>query len=260
MIRKQEGRIGYVQFASFQSFNLFHAVFMRHGGASSPPWDSLNVGSTVGDDPDHVHENIRNIFSDFKRSPKSIHQVWQVHSASVAFANSPSIGETPQKADAIITSSPQVSLFMRFADCVPIMLYDPVQHAIGIGHAGWLGTVRNAGAALTRAMVEKFGSRPADLLAGLGPSIGPDHYTVGEEVVDQIMSAFKVGGEAHIKRIDGSYHLDLWTANRDLLEREGVSQIEVAEICTACHLEDWFSHRAESGRTGRFGAMIALGA
>jgi hypothetical protein len=74
------------------------------------------------------------------------------------------------------------------------------------------------------------------------------------------MRAFKVGGEAHIKHIDGSYHLDLWTANRDLLEREGVSQIEVAEICTACHLEDWFSHRAESGRTGRFGAMIALGA
>ncbi len=260
MIRKQEGRIDYAQFASYQSLNLFHAVFMRRGGESSPPWNSLNVGSTVGDDPDHVHENIRKLFSILNRSPESVHQVWQVHSASVAMATSPSFGEVPHKADGIITSSPLVTLFMRFADCVPIMLYDPVQHAIGIGHAGWLGTVRKAGGALTQAMVEKFGSRPADLFAGLGPSIGPDHYAVGDEVVDQIIRAFKVGGEAHIRHVDGSNHLDLWTANRDILEREGISQIEVAEICTACHPDDWFSHRAEQGRTGRFGAMIALGA
>jgi hypothetical protein len=104
-----------------------------------------------------------------------------------------------------------------------------------------------------------YGSRPADIQAGIGPSIGPKHYQVGEEVVTAVRDHFG-GDDGLIRRdpADGSAYLDLWAANRLDLERAGVGQIEVAEICTAEHTDEFFSHRAEQGRTGRFGAVLCL--
>jgi len=107
-------------------------------------------------------------------------------------------------------------------------------------------------------MQAAYGSRPQDVQAGIGPSIGPDHYQVGEEVVMAIGQAFG-GVDGLIRRADdGSAYLDLWAANRLALERAGVEQIEIAGLCTATHISEFFSHRAEAGRTGRFGAVIAL--
>jgi hypothetical protein len=107
-------------------------------------------------------------------------------------------------------------------------------------------------------MVETFQSDPADIMAGLGPSIGPDHYTVGAEVVEQIEASFGRDASRHLDRRNGKTYLDLWSANRALLQEQGVVQIEVAQICTACNINDWYSHRGEEGKTGRFGAAIAV--
>jgi hypothetical protein len=96
------------------------------------------------------------------------------------------------------------------------------------------------------------------LQAAIGPSIGPDHYTVGADVVAHVRQAFGEDASVLLSTLDGGVHFDLWAANRMLLERAGVRQIEVAGLCTACHVDDWYSHRAEKGRTGRFGAMIGL--
>jgi YfiH family protein len=147
---------------------------------------------------------------------------------------------------------------MRFADCVPILLYDPLKRAVGIVHAGWEGTVKQIAAAAVRAMTANFGSRPADILAGIGPSIGPDHYEVGVDVIARVRSTFGEVAEGLLPQRGERHHFDLWAANQATLQQAGVGRVEVAGICTACHREDWYSHRAESGRTGRFGALIAI--
>jgi YfiH family protein len=147
---------------------------------------------------------------------------------------------------------------MRFADCVPLLLYDPHKAVVGIAHAGWLGTVRGASQAAAQTMIQAYGSDPADILAGIGPSIGVDHYEVGPEVVAQVEAAFGGEGRQLIETRGGRTYLDLWAANKIQLARVGVEQVEVAGLCTACHPDDWYSHRLEKGKTGRFGALIAL--
>lgn len=192
------------------------------------------------------------------RAADSLYEVWQVHSAEVVHVREPRGQEPLAQADGMITRNPQVTLLMRFADCVPIFLYDPDRQAVGLAHAGWMGTVRRTAAQAVRAMRDTFGTDPAALLAGLGPAIGPDHYAVGEDVVQAVRQTFGTQAEEVLISRNGQIHLDLWLANRRLLEAEGVESIEVAGQCTACHLEDWYSHRAESGKTGRFGALMAL--
>jgi hypothetical protein len=248
----------YYQFDIFPP-GVAQAVFTRQGGVSPEPWQSLNVGGTVGDAADRVHANRLRSFAALGRSLESMFDVWQVHSADVVIAAVPRPANEPhRKADIILTGNPAVTLYMRFADCVPVMLYDPVQGAVGLAHAGWLGTVRGALRVAVDAMQAEFGSRPGDIQAAIGPSIGPDHYEVGADVLEQVIAAFGDDAGSLIEFREGRSYLDLWTANRLQLQQAGIKRIEVAALCTACHSGDWFSHRAEKGKTGRFGALIAL--
>jgi YfiH family protein len=255
---RQHESLRFYQFETLAFPSVIHAIFTRHGGVSPDPWRSLNVGGTVGDDDGRVVENRRRSFRAFNRDIDSIYDVWQVHSAEVVQAVAPRGERSPIQADAIITDNPEVTLFMRFADCVPVMLYDPNRQAIGLVHAGWMGTVRHALLAAVEAMVEAYQCNPRDLVAGIGPSIGPDHYAVGSDVVSLVETAFGAGADQHLQIRDGRTHFDLWSANKDILESCGVRSIEVAGVCTACHVEDWYSHRRERGVTGRFGGLIAL--
>jgi len=239
--------------------NITQAVFTRQGGVSPHPWDSLNVGGSIGDDIRHVRENRIRSFKALGRVPESIHDVWQIHSADVVYADAPRPLDTEyQKADILLTDNPNVTLFMRFADCTPVFLYDPKKKIIGTVHSGWLGTVRDATGAAVRAMKERYSSNPADILAAIGPAIGPDHYEVGEDVITQVKVAFGADAESLLEAHGESVHFNLWKANQILLERAGVNEIEVAGICTTCYTDDWFSHRGERGKTGRFGALLAL--
>jgi hypothetical protein len=237
-------------------------VFTRRGGTSPSPWSTLNLGGTVGDDPSRVSVNRQLAFLALGRKVESVYDVWQVHSDVVIVADAPRQPHIPHRqADAILTQNSEVTLFMRFADCVPIFLYDPRHRAVGMVHAGWKGTVIKVAAQAVDSMVRQYRSNPAELVAGIGPSICPTHYEIGPEVVIQVQQAF--GSEA-IKLLfrgsksekNGKACFDLWGANRTILQQVGVEKVEVAEICTACNLEDWYSHRAERGKTGRFGALI----
>lgn len=253
----------YFTFDSLSAAGVAHAVFTRQGGVSPQPWGSLNLGGTVGDDLGRVAENRRRAFSALDRDPHSQYDVWQVHGRDVVCADAPRPAETPHlKADAILTDRAEVTLAMRFADCVPILLYDPTQRVVGLAHAGWQGTLRRVAQAAVQAMHERYGSHPADLLAGIGPSIGAHHYEVGPEVAAQVQQSFGQDAAGLLAPHSGSerhgVQLDLWAANRLVLEQAGVRSIEVAGLCTACSLEDWYSHRAEHGRTGRFGVLIGL--
>jgi YfiH family protein len=141
------------------------------------------------------------------------------------------------------------------------MLFDPVRKVIGMAHAGWQGTVKQIAAKTVCAMKENYGSDPKDMYAAIGPSIGPDHYEVGVDVVKKTEESFKDDTRKLLINENGSIHLNLWEANKLALEYIGVKNIYCAEICTACNTIDWFSHRGEkekNGKTGRFCAVLAM--
>lgn len=246
------------RFESLDLPGLTHALFTRRGGVSDGVWHSLNVGGTVGDDPEHVHENRARMLSAVGRQPGSVFDVWQIHSAEVLVAEGPRGDRPIEKADGILTDRPDVTLVMRFADCVPVLMFDPERPAIGLVHAGWKGTVHQVVSRAVRKMANAFGTRPEALFVGLGPAVAGHHYPVGPEVVEAVKGSLGPHAESVLASSNGQVTFDLWEANRRLLADEGVEYIEVSEICTVCHPEDWYSHRGEAGKTGRFGAVISL--
>jgi YfiH family protein len=250
----------YYRFAGWQG--VTHGIFTRHGGTSRAPFDSLNLGGNVGDDPKAVRQNHERMYAALGVDDAKACTVWQVHSADVVIANAPVPGRRwLAHADALMTDRAGVPLSMRFADCTPILYHDPVKGVIAIAHAGWRGTVQGIAATVVRAMVAAYGCNPADIRAGIGPAIGPQRYQVGEEVVDAVWAYFgTTDGLIRCDPSDGTSYLNLWAANQLDLERAGVpaAQIDVAGLCTAEHVDEFFSHRQEKGKTGRFGAVIAL--
>jgi hypothetical protein len=259
MLFFESGSIKYCKFPSLENYGLYHAVFTRHGGFSPTPWQSLNFGGSVGDDRQRVYKNRETALKTLQIKSDSVYDVFQVHSTIIVKTDRPlALNEEHIKADAIITNKPNVTLMMRFADCVPILLFDPKIRAIGIAHAGWIGTVDKIARKIVLAMVENFGTNPNDLIAAIGPSIGPDHYSVGNDVINRLNTSFGSKAKQVILNKNNKSYLDLWTANQIILSDVGVNKIEVSNICTACNLNDWYSHRNEHGKTGRFGIIIGI--
>lgn len=240
--------------------HLKHGIFTRHGGVSAAPWDSLNLGGTVGDEVLAVRRNHELMYTALGVNGSRAVTTWQVHSADVVVAIQPVRGRRwLAQADGIITDRPDMPLAMRYADCTPLLFHDPVQGVIGIAHAGWRGTVQGMAASMVRAIQQVYGSRPADMQVVIGPSISPECFQVGEEVVKAVYAYFgTLEGLMTRDPADGTAYVNLWEANRLDLQRAGVEQVEIAGICTVQRTDEFFSHRGEKGRTGRFGAVISL--
>ena len=256
---REKDALRYYTFESLDDEGVLQAAFTRHGGTSPAPWAELNLGSLVGDDASRVLENRRRVFQAIERPLESLYDVWQVHGTNVVCAEAPRPSTAlHQKADVILTDNPGVTLLMRFADCVPILYYDPIHRVVGLAHAGWQGTVRLVAEAAVKAMQAVYGSRPEDILVAIGPSIGMHHYEVGPDVIQEVENSFGSDASSLLPAQDGAVKFDLWAANRLVLEKAGIRCIDMANICTACHSKDWFSHRGEKGKTGRFGVVIGL--
>ncbi len=249
----------YYQFDSFDNAAIDHAIFTRKGGSSKGLYFSLNLGGTNGDDPVAVHANHEKLFKVFGRPYSSRFDVWQVHGKTIMFSEAP---RPPEKkhppADGIFTDKPDVTLIMRFADCVPLVFHDPVQKVVGIVHAGWQGTLLRIGAEAVQEIQKRYGSLASNLRVGLGPSICGKCYQVGEEVRKQFLKAWGGEAEQFFSTTPNGLFLDLWGANEWVLRQAGVSQIENSGFCTAEHLDEWYSYRKEKGITGRFAVVIAL--
>ncbi len=260
MRRIQHQSLVYYQFDSLAAHpQVTHGLFTRLGGHSRPPWDSLNTGHGVGDDLQAVDANHLLICRalGFESEAETV-SPYQVHGSRVAVVDGSHKGTVIEATDALITRSPGVLLLLRFADCTPIVFYDPIKQAVGLAHAGWRGTVLKTAQATAQAMIEAFGCRAGDIVAGIGPSIGPCCYEVGADVAHAVEASFPNRPDLLHARDNGHWHFDMWAANRCQLEEIGVGSIEMSNICTACRTDEWFSHRAERGQTGRFAATIAL--
>lgn len=256
----EAGALRYFQFEQLSKAPVTHAVFTRRGGVSQGAYAELNVGATVGDEREHVLENLDRCFAAANRPRNSLFDSWLVHGTAALVAGAPRPPEwgRPPQADIILTNKPEVTLFMRYADCVPIVYVDPVKRAVALAHAGWRGTIQRVAAKAVEEMAVHYGSLPKDLLIGIGPAICVDHYEVGPEVVAEVQNAFGGIAESLLPHHNGSVHFDLVAANRLVLEEAGVKTIEVSNECTFTNQQDWFSHRGSGGKTGRFGALLAL--
>jgi len=274
-LRRQVGHeLVTYQFENPAFAGIEHAVFTRLGGVSRGPLASLNVGRNVGDDPDAVVENLRRIYSHLGLTAGQVVTPWQVHSNRIAVVSGHDAGQIVRNTDGLVTATPGLALLLRFADCQPILLYDPERHALGLVHAGWRGVAQGAAIRAVEAMQASFGSRPDTLVAGLGPAIGPCCYVVGDEVAAAMGYALpdwrrvmhplppplaeqSVQGEE--PEGGTAWRFDLPAANAQQLAAVGVASIEQAGMCTACHSDEFYSHRASHGQTGRFAVVAMLG-
>jgi YfiH family protein len=226
-------------------------------------FNSLNMSLSVRDDEDNVLANRAIGYGRYQRTNNTLVHAHLTHGAEVARVSSADYGQYIGPIDGLITDEPGCGLTMNYADCAPIFLYDPANRAIGLGHAGWQGAVKDLPGSMVRAMVEEFGSDPAGLIAAVGPCIGPCCYEVGEPVIGLVKERFEEAESLLLAvpgdKVDrGRPYFDLPEANRRNLAEAGVRNIELSEYCTACRTDLFFSHRGEGGKTGRFGAIFIL--
>jgi YfiH family protein len=240
--------------------HLNQAIFTRQGGYSQAPFDTLNLGSSVGDDPQAVKKNYEQVCQVVNIRPEQTVSCHLIHSAEILKINGTNRQRMLGKADGLITAVPDIYLSMRFADCTPLIFFDPVRNAVGLTHAGWRGTMQDVAGATVRMMIEQLDCQAKDIIAVIGPAIGPCCYEVGPEVMTAAAENLK-DAPSFFTRRNGQRdqaHFNLWEANRRQLAAAGVEQIIQSGLCTACHTDQFFSHRAERGRTGRFGVIVGL--
>jgi YfiH family protein len=245
-------------FELFQDYPVHVHVSTRHGGVSPAPWNTLNFSVKRGDTRERVRANRERLAAALALDVADFVACQQVHGQLVAPVDRAQSGTVLEDADGLTTANERLPLSLVFADCVPVVLYDRRRHALGTCHAGWRGTVQGVVDATLSTMVDHYGSDPADIVAGIGPSIGPASYEVGDDVVSAVHEKLPEPELLLIYGNGAKPHFDLWEANRRQLLRCGVpaEQIEVSGVDTATNTTDFFSHRAEHGQCGLF-SMVA---
>lgn len=259
----------YGKFSIFPKDKVTHAISTRFHGYSQPPFNGLNLALHVKDNPNNVLNNRKLFCAGLNLNSMKITTCQQVHGNKVICVTNELIGkgatdfnDTIADADALITNISQVPLTLFFADCTPILIYDPIHNVIGNAHGGWRGTVGKIALHTIELMHKIYGTNPKDCLASIGPSIGACCYEIGEEVALKFRKAFPNHTEQilHFHQDKQKYHLDLWQANALTLQQAGLpkTNIEIANVCTSCNHDIFFSYRADKGHTGRIASIISL--
>jgi len=249
----------------FDGLPIEAVVTTRTGGASSGTYRSLNLGLHVGDDPERVLTNRLVAAAAVGLELSDLVFAGQVHGRAVAVVDrsdrgrgSRCLDDALPKVDALVTASPDVGLVVLVADCVPLVLYEPVAHVVACVHAGWRGTVGRVVEAALDAM-GTLGARAERVLAGIGPAVPTTSYQVGSDVADAARACF--GDDAgELIRPDGTgrWRFDLEAANHRILVESGISagNISLSGIHTG-EGSPFFSHR-ETRPCGRFAAIARL--
>jgi len=239
-----------------------HGFSTKRGGVSRGVFASMNLSHTRGDEADCVRENIRRMTEALGMDSAQTAFCEQVHGTRIVCANAlhrnggDAYPDDLLATDGLIADTSGVALATMHADCVPLFFLDPVRRAIGMVHAGWRGTAADIAGITVRRMAEAFGSNAADLLVGIGPSIGPCCFEVDEDVVQ----AFDVVYVAKSLTDARKSYIDLWRANEEMLVGAGVRRenIETAGICTKCRADLFYSHRRDGKARGAMAAFMQL--
>ena len=254
-------KIGTLEYLVGEGICAPHCFTTRFGGVSSGHLSSLNIGIHRGDLWENVLKNykiladalnfdLRKAVLSHQTHTDTVLQVSKVHHGAGLFAP-----ELPE-CDALITNEPGTALVVFTADCTPILLHDPVTGAVGAVHAGWRGTAADIVGKTVAAMAEAFGSCPGDLLAAIGPNIGPCCFETDSDVPQAMLETLGREAEAYIRQKGSKYFVDLKQINARLLERAGVRHIDISDACTACQHHRFWSHRITGGERGSQGAII----
>jgi len=229
----------------------------RQGGCSTGNYAAFNINSYCGDDVVHVAANKVALCRLLDIDCSHLVMPHQVHGCVVRHIDGPQ-QETLEGVDAVMTNVSQLCIGVSTADCIPILLYDPVHRAVGTVHAGWRGTVLRIVKKAVEAMHDAYGTQPADLQTVVGPGISLDSFEVGDEVYDQFVSAgFDM---VPISRRDAKWHIDLPMCNRLQLMEAGVpaDHIQMTGICTYQQYDHYFSARRLGIQSGRIFTGILL--
>jgi YfiH family protein len=252
----------------FHGDGVTAVVSTRHGGVSKAPYDSLNLGDHVGDDPEAVAQNRdrlaavlgvgRLTFADQRHASRVALVTREL--AGRGHGGSADATAAFPATDAMITDLPGVALAVMVADCAPVVLYDPVRRAVGVAHSGRAGTLNGVVPKAVEAMTATFGSAPGDLLAGIGPAIGAASYEIGEAEAAQVTAALGPGaGHLLVGHRPGHALFDLAGAIRRQLDAAGVPSANVHDLAidTRQNTDTFFSDRA-ARPCGRFAAVACL--
>ncbi|NLN06481.1 MAG: peptidoglycan editing factor PgeF [Firmicutes bacterium] len=255
--------ISYLVFANLEQAKVLHGFSLRHGGVSSPPYDSLNMGLHVGDEEAKVLENRRRFAQALGYRVEKVVTGRQVHGISIARVTGKEAGRGHASyaaalpdTDGLITTAADVVLMAHAADCTLLFFYDPHIPCIGLAHAGWRGAVAGMGPAMVGAMCEA-GSRPERILVALAPTIGPCCLQVGEDVADAVPADLC---PQVVHRTGDGFYLDLPEFHALQLVAAGIRRDNLVKssYCTKCRQDLFYSYRGAGGRTGRMAGIIML--
>ena len=267
MIKNEKDGVVYLTFPLFEKAGIKHGFSTKLGGVSVGDCATMNLSFTRGDDEKAVLENHRRFAKAVGYPVKNVVLSNQVHETKILRVDEKDCGKGVVREsdiigiDGLITNDKKVVLMTFFADCVPLFFYDPVKKAIGASHSGWRGTVGQIGRKTIEMMVQQYGSDPKDMACVIGPSICQQCYEVSEEVVSALSCVYAEDQMRQIAepgREPGKYQLDLWAACYETLKEAGVppKSIQVSGVCTCCHKDLLFSHRATAGKRGNLNGFI----
>lgn len=258
-IKSQDGVL-YITFPILEKFGVKHCFSTRIGGVSTGKYSSMNLSYTGGDDKACVDENFRRICKVIGAEPKNLVLSKQTHTVNIVKVTEK--GQImPPDTDGMITDVKGAVLCNSFADCVPLIFYDPAKKVIAASHSGWRGTVGEIGRLTVERMQSDYGSNPKDIVAVIGPSICMDCYEVDDLVINEVkkMNTY-ISPSALLKKGNGKYQLDLKELCRLTLIAAGLDDSNVlkSDICTCCNSEYLHSHRATNGERGILCSLIYL--
>lgn len=264
IIHQEQNGIQYLQFRKLLGYeSLAHCITTKIDGTDSPMDMSL---AKHGCEAESVVNNYNRICSVIGIDYRNLVLSNQVHESDIRIVGLENRGEGILKPelkegyDGLATNQPGVALAAIFADCVPVIFYDPLKNVAAICHAGWRGTVRRIAVKTVKVMQEEYNCDLHNIIACIGPSIGPCCFEVKEDTADQFRKVFDFWPEIIQKTSEDKYRIDLWKANSLQLMEAGVKteNIQTAGLCTSCNNDVFHSYRADTGKIGRLAAIVEL--
>jgi YfiH family protein len=235
---------------------VVHAFTTRLGGLSEPPLDSFNLGRHRDDEKSRQDAMVNRsalcdaLAVDFTR----LVVPGQVHSTNIVLVANP---ESLPEVDGVATLTPATPVLLHYADCVPIILVERELKVVCVLHAGWRGTAGGIARHAVEFLRKKVNAKPGNMVAAIGPAIGPCCYPVSQDVVDQLANTVD-SLDGLVEQRNGQPAPDLKAINALQLLESGAGEVEINSYCTACHPELFYSHRYSNGKTGRQGALVSL--